>query len=80
MTMAISNFYVMKLPDIPKQIIDEYSLFKKGALGGSIYIVANKGIYGPPQAEFLANELLKKYPNKRRYNQSNLVPGLWKYN
>ncbi len=71
MTMDISNFYLMtplkrpeyiriKLADIPEEIIREYNLREKATPDGSIYIEANKGMYGLPQAGLLANELLKK--------------------
>ena len=90
MTMDISNFYLMtplqrpeyiriKLADIPQEIIDEYKLKKIADSKGSIYIVANKGMYGLPQSGLLANELLKKRLNKNGYHQSKLVPGLWKH-
>ncbi len=46
----------------------------------SIYIRAKRGMYGLPQAGLLANKLLEKCPNKQGYQQSKLVPGLWKHN
>ena len=90
MTMDISNFYLMtplprpeyirmKLSDIPQEIIDEYKLKDIADSKGTIYIVANKGMYGLPQAGLLANELLEKRLNKNGYHQSKLVPGLWKH-
>ena len=44
-----------------------------------IYIEANHGMYGLPQAGILANAFLKKRLNKRGYHQSKLVPGLSKH-
>ena len=90
MTMDISNFYLMtplarpeyirvKLSDIPVGIIVEYNLKAKATKDGSVYIVANRGMYGLPQSGLLANELLEKRLNKRGYYQSKLVPGLWKH-
>ena len=90
MTLDISNFYLMtplkraeyirmKLADIPEEIIVEYKLREKATPDGSIYIVANKGMYGLPQAGLLANELLEKRLNENGYRQSKLVPGLWKH-
>ena len=90
MTLDISNFYLMtplkrpeyiriKLADIPQEVIDEYNLQDKATPDGSIHIVANKGMYGLPQAGLLANELLEKRLNKNGYKQSKLVPGLWKH-
>ena len=46
---------------------------------GSIYIRADRGMYGLPQSGLLANKLLKKRLNKQGYRQSKLVPGLWKH-
>ena len=90
MTMDISNFYLMtplsrpeyiriKLTNIPDEIIREYNLDEKATKDGSIYIEANKGMYGLPQSGLLANELLEKRLNKHGYRQSKLVPGLWKH-
>ena len=61
MTMDISNFYLMtplsrpkfiriKMADLPDVIIDEYNLKEKATKDGSIYIEANKGMYGLPQS------------------------------
>ena len=90
MTMDISNFYLMtplkrkeyirmKISDIPEEIIIEYKLRELVTEDGSIYIQANKGMYGLPQSGLLANELLEKRLNKQGYRQSKLVPGLWKH-
>jgi hypothetical protein len=90
MTMDISNFYLMtpltrpefiriKLSDIPDEIIKEYNLQELVTEDGSIYIQANKGMYGLPQSGLLANELLERRLNKHGYRQSKLVPGLWKH-
>jgi hypothetical protein len=91
MTMDIFNFYLMtslhcpdficiKLSDIPNEVVKEYKLREKATKNGSIYIRAKHGMYGLPQAGLLANELLKKHLNKHSYQQSKLVPGLWKHN
>ncbi len=91
MTMDISNFYLMtplhcaefiqiKLSDIPDEVINEYKLRDKTTKNGSIYIRAKRGMYGLPQAGLLATKLLKKGLNKHGYQQSKLVPGLWKHN
>ncbi len=78
MTMDISNFYLMtplnqsefirmKLSDIPDKIINEYKLRDKTAPSGSIYIVANHGMYGLPQSGLITNELLEKKSNEHGY-------------
>ena len=85
MRMDISNFYLMtplfqpeyirvKLSDIPDEIINEYKLKDQATKNGSVYIVANRGIYGLLQFGLLANQLLEKRLNKHGYYQSKLVP------
>jgi hypothetical protein len=91
MTMDISNFYLMaplhraefiqiKLSDIPNEVIREYKLREKATKNGSIYIRAKRGMYGLPQAEPIGQQTPQKTPNKHGYQQSKLVPGLWKHN
>ena len=90
MTMDISNFYLMtplrrpeyvciNIRDIPDKIVQEYKLKEKAEANGSVYVQANRGMYGLPQSELLANELLETRLNKGGYHQSKLVPGLWKH-
>ena len=90
MTMDIANFYLMtplsrpeyirvSIRDIPEEIIQEYNLQSIVTDDGMIYIKANRGMYGLPQAGLLAKEFLEKRINKRGYHQSKLVPGLWKH-
>jgi hypothetical protein len=40
MTMDISNFFRIKLGDIPDEVINEYKLREKATKNGSIYIRA----------------------------------------
>jgi hypothetical protein len=90
MTMEISNFYLMtplchtkfiriKLTDIPNKVIKEYKLREIATKNESINIKAKRGMYSLPQAGLLANKLLEKCLNKHGYQQSKLVPGLWKH-
>ena len=90
MTMYISNFYLMtplnrpeyiriNIRDVPDKIVREYNLKEKTAIDGSVYIAANRGMYGLPHAGLLANEVLETRINKRGYQQSKLVPGLWNH-
>ena len=65
--------------DIPKDIIEKYGINGKFTADGSIYIEANKGMYGLLQAGLLSNELLERRLNKHGYLQSKLVPRLWKH-
>jgi hypothetical protein len=90
MTTDIGNFYLMtplsrpeyicvSIKDIPDEIIREYDLKSIVTEDGMIYIEANQGMYGLPQAGLLANEILGKRLNKRGYYQSKLVPDMWKH-
>ena len=71
MTTDISNFYLMtplyrpeyirvRLSDIPDKIIKESNLKDKATKDGSVYIVANCGMYGLFQSGFLANQHLEE--------------------
>jgi hypothetical protein len=88
--MDISNFYVslplprpeyikINISNIPEEIIDKYNLQEKATDTGHVYIKANKGMYGLPQAGLIANKLLEKRLNKHGYPQSRIVMGLWKH-
>ena len=90
MTMHISNFYLMtplkrpkyvriNLRDIPDKVVLEYKLKEKAETNGSVYVQANRGMYGLLLSGLLANKLLEKRLNKRSYYQSKLVPGVWKH-
>jgi hypothetical protein len=67
----------IKIINSPEEIINEYNLRNKVTESGHVYIEANKGMYGLPQAGLIANELLEKQLNKHGYCQSKLIPGLW---
>ena len=69
MTMDISNFYLMNplkrpeyiriiIKDIPDKIIKKYKLRDIADKNGSVYIQANCGMDGLPQAGLLANKIL----------------------
>eukprot|EP00804_Cyclotella_cryptica_P007549 CCRYP_010638-RA/>CCRYP_010638-RA protein AED:0.05 eAED:0.05 QI:0/0/0/1/1/1/3/0/1237 len=90
MTMDISNFYLntplkrpeyirMKLSDIPEEIITEYKLRDLMEPDDCVYIIIVLGMYGLPHARLIANKLLEKRLNQHGYQQSKLVPGLWKH-
>ena len=65
--------------DVPYEIVREYNLKEKTAADGSVYIAANRGMYGLPHCGLLANKLLETRLSKRGYQQSKLVTGLWKH-
>jgi hypothetical protein len=86
----LANFYLMtplnrpefariRLEDLPDEIADEYKLRQLATSDGWVYICISKGMYGLPQSEALANELLEKRLNAEGYFQSKVVPGFWKH-
>lgn len=88
MTIDFSNFYLntplkcpeylrVKLSDIPKEIIKQYTLHAIANNKGFVFIKITKRMYGLPQAGLLANELLEKQLKHNEYYQSKLVQGLW---
>jgi hypothetical protein len=50
---------VINISSLPQEIIDEFGLLEL-AHDGRVYIEIQKGMYGLPQAEILANELLQR--------------------
>ena len=71
------KYVKLKLADKPQEVIHEYKLRSKVTSDGHTYIEVNTGIYGLPQAGFLAQELLIERLVKHGYTQCNLVPGVW---
>ena len=71
------EYLILKLCDIPEEIIKEYSLRTIASPDRSVYAKVRKGMYRLPQAGLIANKLLEKQLNKEGYFQSTLVPGLW---
>ena len=60
----------MKLEISPDHLIEEYNLCKKIEPNGYVYAEIRKGMYGLPQAELLAPELLPERLKKYGYTQS----------
>jgi hypothetical protein len=46
---------------------------------GQVYIEVQKGMYGLPQAEILANQLLARRLAIHGYHQTKFTPGLWRH-
>ena len=87
MTLDVKNFYLntpmarleyvrINIDHVLQEIIDEYKL-KDKVFDGYIYVEIQKGMYGLPQADILAQQLLEERLNKHGYSQSKAVPGLW---
>jgi hypothetical protein len=90
MTMDIKAFYLntpmagyeymrLKLADMPADIIEHYNLKEIATPDGHVYCEIQKGMYGLPQADIIAQELLADQLRSHGYTQSKTTPGLWKH-
>jgi hypothetical protein len=70
----------MKIPFalLPINLIDHYQLQEK-VLDDYVYMEICKGMYGLPQADILANKLLKEQLACHGYFKQPHTPGLWKH-
>ena len=64
---------------IPQEFVEKYNLAEKSH-NGYIYARVTKGIYGPPQAERIAHDVLLKNLEPYGYHPSSKNTGLWKHN
>ena len=69
----------MKLDLFPQDIIDEYDLTSKLDQNRNVHCEVRRGMYGLPQAGFIAQELLEERLQKAGYTQSKLIPGYLKH-
>lgn len=67
----------MHLSDFPEDVIEQYRLKAKANKDGMVFVEIRKGMYGLPQADLLAQELLEQHLNKHGYFQSARTPELW---
>jgi hypothetical protein len=65
--MTRPEYMRMKLNDVPMELVELYNLTDKVDINGYIHINIQKGMYGLPQVGILAQEFLKKCPNKHGY-------------
>ena len=63
--------------DIPQEIIDAYNLEDKFDEKGYVFIRIDRGMYGLPQAGFIANKQLEKFLGRHGYYKKGRTPGLW---
>ncbi len=78
-SMKRYEYYHMKLKLFPQDIIDEYNLANKVDHNRNVHCEVRCGMYGPPQAGIIAQELLEKRLKAAGYTQSKLTPGYWKH-
>ena len=88
-TMDVKNFYLMtpmerpeymrlQLSLMPPEIIDKYNL-NDIADNEWVYVKIVRGMYGLPQAGYLAHKLLAKRLNTHGYYACQFTPGLWRH-
>ena len=73
-----SEYIKMPIALLPTDIIEHYNLLEK-AIDGYMYMEICKGMYGLPQASFLANKLVKICLAQHGYFEQPYTPGLWKH-
>ena len=90
MTIDIKDFYLMtlmeryeylrmKLELFPEDAAEEYKLNNLVDNKGYVFCEVRRGMYGLPQAELIAQELITKHINAVGYCQSKVTPGFWKH-
>jgi hypothetical protein len=73
------EYMVINLASLPQETIEKYDL-NELAQDGKVYIKIQKGKYGLPQADILANELLQRNLAKDGYRPTTHTHGLWTHN
>jgi hypothetical protein len=76
----LDRFEYIRMPIslFPTDIIDHYQLNNK-VLKDYVYMEIKKGMYRLPQANILANKLLKKHLSMRSYFKQPHTPGLFSH-
>jgi hypothetical protein len=88
MTMDIKDFYLntpmarfeymlLRIADMPDDVIAHYNLRNKATPDGYIYCEIQKGMYGLRQAGIIAQLLFEEQLAKHVYRQSKTTPGFW---
>ena len=68
----------MPLSIFPQHVKDQYNLDNM-AYQGYVWLETRAAIYGLPQAEILANKLLREKLAAHEYYDVNHTPGLWRH-
>jgi hypothetical protein len=77
MCLDVKNFY-LGTPVDSFEYIAEYNLLSL-VLDGHVYVEVQKGMYGLPQADILAKQLLAHRLAIHGYHQTKFAPGLWRH-
>jgi hypothetical protein len=70
------EYMVFLMSSLLQGVISKYGLDNL-AVGGKVYIKIQKGMYGLPQADILANKLLQRRLTQDGYQPTNHTHGLW---
>jgi hypothetical protein len=73
------EYMVIMMASLPQEVIYKYCLDDL-AVDGKVYVKIHKGIYGLPQVDILANELLQQCLAQDGYRPTNHIHGLWTHN
>ena len=76
--MDQQKYMRMPMTIIPDDIKRQYKLQQK-CKDGFVYTEILRGMYGLPQADILANKLLRERLEPHGYFKANHTPGLWKH-
>ena len=90
MTLGINFFYLntplaryeyllLKLSNLPDDVIEEYNLKEKTTNDGFVYVEVRKGMCGLLQTGLLEHILLEERLKKHGYEQSKITPGFWNH-
>jgi hypothetical protein len=77
--MKRPEYMLLKITDIPDEIIEEYKLMLLVTQDRCVYCEITRGMYGLPQAGIIAQELLEKRLAEYGYHQSKIINGFWKH-
>ena len=69
----------LHIANMPEDVMEHYNLHDKATPNGYVYCEIQKGMYGPPQAGIITQQLLEERLGKHVYHQSKTNPGLWKH-
>ncbi len=77
--MSQYKYMRMKLLDMPEDVIAHYKLLNIATPDEHVYCEIRQGMYSPPQAGIIMQELVTKRLKEHGYSQSKTTPGLWKH-
>jgi hypothetical protein len=77
--MDRTEFPRIKIDNFPEDVIEKYILKGKADNKGFVILCVEKGMYGLPYAEIIAQKLLEERLELHRYTQSDKTPAFWSH-